>query len=229
MENDFFTPAAVIFDQDGVLYDTERVYHRAWVRAGHEFGIPDPEKLADLCTGRNIHDIGVIFNEKFGPEFPYSGFMEHRMVYYHEIIRNEGLKLKPGVVELLETLQRKHIPASVCTSTNRELTESQLHDSGLYRYFADIVDGSMVTNGKPDPEIYLLAADRLHKDPRDCIGVEDSFNGIRSVFRAGMRPVMVPDLLAPDEEMKKLAWRIFGTLESLTLWLERKEGIENVT
>ncbi|MBP5293488.1 MAG: HAD family phosphatase [Clostridia bacterium] len=223
MENKELRIGAVIFDQDGVLYDTERVYHEAWIKAGYEFGIPDPPGLANECTGRNIHDIGLIFAQKFGPDFPYEAFMDKRMVYYHEIVRKEGLILKPGVRELLEWLKASQIPASVCTSTPRELTIKQLHDSGLHAFFADIVDGSMVRCGKPDPEIYLLAASRLGVEPVKCIGVEDSYNGVRSIVAAGMRAVMVPDLLKPNDEMKKIAWRIDETLFDFLHMLSGKE------
>ena len=213
---------AVIFDQDGVLFDTERVYHEAFVAAGEEYGLTEARLDVDNCTGRSYEDIRIYFKEKYGPDYPYDAFMERRLVHYRAIVDREGLILKPGVRELLTFLSDEGIPASVCTSTGPDLTLAQLRDSGLAPLFRDVVYGDMVQNGKPAPDIYLLACRRLGADPARAIGIEDSYNGVRAVAAAGMRAVMVPDLLKPTDEMRRLAFRIDETLNQTLRWLQRE-------
>ena len=216
---------AVIFDQDGILFDTERVYHEAFVKAGEEYGLADARLDVDNCTGRSYEDIRIYCTDKYGPDFPYDDFMGRRLVHYREIVDREGLILKPGVREILKFLKDSGIPASVCTSTGPDLTLRQLEESGLAPFFSDVVYGDMVRNGKPAPDIYLLACRRLSVDPSDAVGVEDSFNGVRAVHAAGMRAVMVPDLLIPDDEMRRLAYRIDKDLNQTLHWLQNEISI----
>lgn len=194
----------VIFDMDGTLLDTERVYHRAWREAARRMHFDEVETALAACTGCNGRDTRRYFEQHFADVVDYDAYMVLRNQCYEEIIQAEGLQLKRGAVEILQWLKEHGIATALGTSTLPPRVMYNLETSGLFPYFDTLVTGDMVKNGKPDPETFLLAAERLGLAPTDCLGVEDSFNGVRSLHAAGMYTVMVPDILQPDETVLPL-------------------------
>lgn len=195
---------AVIFDLDGLILDTEKLLVKFWCQAANEAGFPMQTEHA-----LHIRSLGRKFaipylSEVFGPEFDYMQIRSRRMELMAEHIRDHGLEKKPGLEELLGFLQRNRIPAAVATATDRLRAEKYLQQTGLLHYFSSVICAAMVENGKPKPDIYLFAANRLGLRPQECMALEDSPNGVRAASSAGCVTVMIPDLTEPDEEVTPL-------------------------
>ena len=198
---------SIIFDKDGTLHDTEKVFLEAWRRAAEDLDIPDIENTVRDCTGVNLTDTAVYWGKKY-PTVPFEDYLARRQYYFNEIVR-DGVPVKAGAVELLTYLNDHGYRVGMATSTPYDTVMEHLERTDMTRFFTPgaIVTEDMVKRGKPDPEIFLLAAGRLGADPAACIGVEDSNNGIRAVHAAGMRAVMVPDLIPPAEDVKGKIWK----------------------
>lgn len=193
---------AVIFDMDGLMFDTERLCHDATAQAGKELGHPDMNEFARELIGRNEKECRRRYAEYFGSGF-FQRFFVRRQEIIDAYIREKGVPVKPGLFELLDFLKREGLLLAVATSTSRRHASSYLEQTGAARYFNRMIFGDMLEKSKPDPDIYLKAAAELEIPPEDCMALEDSRLGIQSAHAAGMKTVMVPDLLEPDEAVKK--------------------------
>ena len=210
---------AVIFDMDGVIFDTEHLAMRLWIQAAGELGIPGIAEVYPLVIGTTTARTYEILNERYGSSFPREAFDGRVRELYHEHYEREGLPVKPGVPELLSSLSAHRVPLALASSTHSELVRRELQDAGFLDYFDVVIGGDMVTHSKPHPEIFLRAAEALHTLPEDCYVIEDSFNGIRASAAAGTHPLMVPDMLQPTEEILSLAERVFPSLHELLSFL----------
>ncbi|MBQ7319046.1 MAG: HAD family phosphatase [Clostridia bacterium] len=195
---------AVIFDMDGTLLDTERIYAAAWRAAGEELQFAQTEEALAACTGRNLTDIRRYFEEHYAGVMSFDLLQTTRERYYEHAIASGGVPLKPGATALLAYLKSNGIKIALATSTGPERTRYNLSSTGLLPYFDVLVTGEDVTHGKPHPETFLTAAARLGVAPQACMGVEDSFNGVRAIRAAGMVTVMVPDTVSPTDEIRAL-------------------------
>ena len=184
---------------------------------GH--GRNSPERLRaagglfrSQCIGLNANDTTALVLKHYGGDFPYDSFRHMVSEWVRRQIKENGMPVKTGVVELLSYLKEAGYRIGLASSSRRETVMSHLTDAKLEQFFSVIVTGDMVEHSKPLPDIYLLACKQLQIRPEEAYAIEDSPNGIRSAYAAGMKPVMVPDLLAPDEEMECLSFRIFQNL-----------------
>ena len=202
---------AVVFDMDGVLFDTERLCLASWKVVADRYGMEGIEDVFPLCIGRTNPDTRRIIHEHY-PELDIDVFYEQVRDVIHEKLKS-GVPLLPYAGDILKNLNAAGIPLAIGSSTRIETVTYQLKEVGFYDYFSAVVGGDLVENGKPAPDIYLEACRRLGIAPKDCAAVEDSFNGIRSAHAAGMVPVMVPDMVQPDEEIRGLAYKVCGSLE----------------
>lgn len=203
---------AVVFDMDGVLFDTEKLCLDSWDAIAKENGIEDVETVLMQCVGRNANDTRIIVMDYYGQDFPYDDFCKKTSEWSLAYLEKNGMPVKPGVREILDFLKSAGYEIGLASSTKRKTVISHLTDAEILEYFSVIVTGDMVEHSKPNPDIYLLACEELKVAPQDAYAIEDSPNGIRSAHAAGMKPLMVPDLIAPDEEMEKLSIRIFKDL-----------------
>ncbi len=204
---------AVIFDMDSVLLDSERLSTEAWTVACARFGYDLTEELNLRLIGRNIVDANGLLREALGDAVPVEEVRRHANTLILERVGQGGIPLKPGVVPLLDFLAARTVPMAVATSTPRADTVGHLRHAGLLPRFQAIVCGDEVPRGKPAPDIFLAAAERLATQPAACVVLEDSFAGIRAAHAARMIPIMVPDLLEPDEEIRALAYAVAATLD----------------
>ena len=215
---------AVIFDKDGTLLDTERLYHTAWKLAAKELGVPDIETTSRDCTGCAWPTIEIYWNKKYIDtglsSVTCQVFRDTRQKYFDKMIEEEGIPLKKDTFMILDYLKERGYKLGLATSATQEEADTQLDATGIRKYFDTVVTSAMVTKGKPDPEIYLLAAKNLGIEPENCIGVEDAFNGVRSIHAAGMKPIMIPDVLQPTEEIRSLLWAECETLADMIPLLE---------
>lgn len=210
----------VVFDVDGVLFDTERLTHQTWLTVGNEMGWPQIGEHYLEFVGQNRTDIHQKMRDLFGPEFPKEEFMKACSAYSQARMEREGVPMKPGVVELLDALKSRNIPMALATSTGRERTLRRMELTGLGSYFSAIITGDQVVHSKPHPEIYQLACRALGTDPAGTVAVEDSRNGILSASQAGMKVIMVPDLIPPTPELDALLFRRCASLLEVRDFLE---------
>ena len=217
---------AVIFDKDGTLHDTEKVYHRAWREAAAQMGVPRIMEFVALCTGTNYARTAELWQEFYGDAFAFRPFWELRNAIYDEMIETEGLPIKDGAYELLEYLCANGYKIGLATSTNAPRVERHLVQSDMKKYFDAVVTGDAVQKGKPAPDIFLIAAERLGVAPADCMGVEDSFNGVRAVKAAGMYTVMAPDMIQPTKDILDLTDACVEELGQIIPILENMKGTQ---
>lgn len=214
---------AIVFDMDGVLLDTEKVYRSCWIKNGKTIGIPEAE-MAEICNrlaGGTKKTNAHVMKERMGEEFDYITFRSRTMELFEQHLDEYGIDIKDGVVETLGTLEKRGIKLAVATSTDRNRAENKLVRTGLMNFFDEIVYGDDIENGKPFPDIYLKACEKLGVSPNEAVAVEDSINGIISASDAGLFPVMVVDLIEPNEVTKERAKRTYRNIyEILDLFPE---------
>lgn len=210
---------AVVFDMDGVLFDTERLCRDCWYKVADEDGIPNMEYVYSLCIGVNAQSTERIVYENYGADFPYPEYCRRTSAMYNKYIEDYGVPVKDGVRETLAALQAAGLHIAVASSSRRGKVMRQLESAGIAKYFSVVIGGDSVTKSKPDPQIYLTACAELGVKPEEAIGVEDSHNGIRSARAAGMLPVMVPDLLPVTDEMRELSAYIAEDMNDACRWM----------
>ncbi len=212
---------AVVFDMDGVLFDTERLCYDSWMKIAEDYGIDEMDSVFRDCIGRNATDTRTLVLSRLGADFPYDKFCVETSRWFHEEIENNGMPVKEGVREVLPFIKQRGLRIGLASSTRYDAVVDCLERAGLREYFEILVTGDMVEHSKPLPDIYLLACGKMGIAPEEAYAIEDSPNGIRSAYAAGMKPVMVPDMVAPNEEMKKLSFLICRNLTEFIDYLDK--------
>lgn len=193
---------AVVFDMDGVIFDSERAVMKCWMELAEKYGIKNIEEPFLACTGTTMTKTREIMMEAYGEDFPYDAYAKEASLMFHEKYDNGNLPLKPGVTELLKYLKKSNKKIALASSTRKQTVVNQLTWAGLIEYFDELVCGDMVEKSKPAPDIFLKACEKLGVEPKEAYAIEDSYNGIRSAYTGGLWPIMVPDLLPKTEEME---------------------------
>ncbi len=208
--------STVIFDMDGLMFDSERVAQRAWEKAAIEFGYSFGDDVFLGVIGKARRDVEAYTRQVFGPDFPFEQVYALKQQYFRQNIQENGLPFKPGLLELLECLEARSIPKAVASSSPCETILFNLHLAGLaLERFATVIGGDEVPHGKPAPDIFQAVADKLRVSSHKCLVLEDSNGGVKAAHAAGMVPVMVPDLIPPTEESIRLAYRILPSLHEV--------------
>lgn len=214
---------AIVFDMDGVLFDTERLYVDAFYEAADTLGLTDMDAAIHTVVGMSNADTRRWFAANMAADFPVEEYMHTVRACFFATLDRDGLPIKAGARELLAYLRQKGVPIALATSARRASVEHHLAVTGWdASLFNAIVTGDMVENGKPAPDIYVRACAALGVAPEHAVAVEDSFNGIRAAHAAGMLPVMVPDLMPPSDEIAPLLFRRFDSLVDMQRWLEHE-------
>lgn len=214
--------AAVIFDMDGVIFDSETICRYSWRQLADEYHLNHIEDNFLKCTGTNKLETRRIMLQEYGEDFPYDEFTEKASAIFHQYVAEHGLPLKKGVMELLQSLRHQKIGIGLASSTRLAVVEAELKEAGIYEYFDAVIGGDLLKKSKPEPDIYLMACEALDVFPEQAYAIEDSYNGIRSAYRAGMKPIMVPDLLMPTPEMEEKSIRIMDNLLLVKEYLEKQ-------
>ena len=211
---------AVVFDMDGVIFDTERLVIEFWKEVAKKHNIPNIEHTCTQCLGTNRVRTREIFLENYGADFPFDPYRAEVTELFNTHYKGVPLPTKPGIRELLSYLQEQDIKVGLASSTAQHLVRDEIGTAGLLPYFQTLVCGDMVEHSKPAPDIFLKACEILNADPTKSIAIEDSFNGIRSAHCAGMTPIMVPDQVQPTDEIRTLAFHVMPSLLDVLNWLK---------
>ncbi len=208
----------IIFDMDGVLYDTERIYQECWAQTAFDLtGREEKTFPMAMCGSSGVTGRKII--HEYFPEVDVEDFMDHCYAMYGESIARD-LPEKPGVREILSYLQERGYKIAIASGSPASVIQSNLERSGIESYFDALVGGDEVADGKPAPDIFLKAAEKIGLDPADCYVFEDGRNGLLGARAAGCSPVMIVDMTRPDQELKKICTAIFNSLVSAKMALE---------
>ena len=213
----------IVFDMDGVLFDTERISLKSFRIVGKEINLTEynVDEIAADCIGLNVTDMKILFQEKY-PKLDYESFWP-RIKYHFQALLEQELPLKPGVEEILAYLHENGWTVGLASSSVLKNVTGHLKRSGFEKYFQVVIGGDMVEHSKPKPDIYLKACALLDIDPRESYAIEDSFNGIKSAYAAGMKTIMVPDLLQPTEELLPKVYQKLNSLMELKEYFEKNK------
>lgn len=204
---------AVVFDMDGVLFDTEMVCQLAWDAIGEEMGIGKAGYMVLNTLGVKAEKAIEMLKEEFGKDFDAESFKSRSRNYSYEYFDKYGVPAKDGLFEILPYLKENGYKIALASSTSSNSVHHHLKEKDIEKYFDAIICGDMIEKSKPEPDIYLKACEALGEKAEDCFAVEDSRNGILSASRAGCKVIMVPDLWQGDEETDTL---LFAKCASLT-------------
>lgn len=207
-----FRPEAVIFDMDGLMFDTENLTIPLWDAAGQKFGYRIPPEVVHKMVGINNKKCRMIMLEEYGKDFPYEEIRNESRQIVKNTIEKDGVPKKPGLDYLLDRLFAAQIPIALATSTRRETALFMLEKAGILDKFTAITCGDEVENGKPAPDIFLNAAEKLGAHPSACVGFEDSPAGLRGLHAAGIKSVFIKDIIEPPPEVLANIWRRCGDL-----------------
>lgn len=210
----------VIFDMDGLMFDTESVFVKAWDYAGEQMGIGKAGYMTLKTLGMNIAASKEIWISEFGERYNEQQFRKYTKEFLADYYAKNQVPVKKGLHVLLTYLKENSAEMAVASSSPKWEVEKHLRDAKIYEYFTEIVCGDMIEQSKPNPEIYLKACALLNAAPKDTYALEDSKNGLLSAYRAGCKTVMIPDLWQPDEEILQIIIGKFDDLEQVKIAFE---------
>lgn len=211
---------AVLFDMDGVLIDTEKYLTKFWQQAAKEAGLALDITECYMFRSFASRYASKAFQEKYGDNYDYFAIRSRRKELMEEHLKANGIEMKPEVRETLQTLKEKGYQIAVVTATDEERTRKYLTETGIYDWFDSIICATMVERGKPFPDIYLYACEKIGCKPEECMAVEDSPNGVQAASAAGCKTVMVPDLTLPDEELEKKVIGVASVLGEILQYVD---------
>ena len=189
-----------IFDMDGILFDTETVYLEYGKKLLKELGYEVTDELVEKTTGLTNEEAKEIYLEEFGKDFPYDEITE---------AKKGDIPLMTGAKEMLDFLASKGKKMVLGTSADSFMANTLLESKDIKNYFSHIITANDVERGKPDPEVFLRGAGKLNINPSKTVVFEDSVNGVKAAYGAGMMPVMIPDKLTPAEDIEDMLYKKF--------------------
>lgn len=207
----------VIFDMDGLMFDSEPIWGSSWAPVCAEFGLEHKvnDQMIAGVRGRAGETMLAALREYLGEDAPIEQIWENEKALVHKRIRDEGVPKKPGLDDLLEYLHDFAVPMAVASGSTQDAIRTNLSKSGIDSYFDVLLSGESLGKGKPDPLIFLETAKLLGTQPRRTMVIEDSFNGVEAGARGGFITIMVPDLAQPTERIRSLATHVVDRLDKI--------------
>lgn len=212
---------AVLFDMDGVIFDSEIKVIECWKDIAEKYGFGDIETPCYEALGTTREIAREIMLAHYGTAFPYDAYKDEMAALFHARYGEGRLPKKKGVEELLQFLHMHNLKVALASSTRKEVVIQELRDGGLLDYFDAVICGDMVARSKPAPDIFLKACEVLGVAPEHAVGIEDSYNGMRALAAAGITAIMVPDLKQPTDEIRALATEVLPDLLAVKAYLNK--------
>lgn len=217
----------VIFDMDGLMFDTEKVFIKAWDYAGEKLGIGKAGYMTLRTLGMSIVMSKSIWIEEFGDKYNEILLRQYTKEFLKDYYSKNIVPVKEGLFELLEYLKSKNVKLAVASSSPQWEVNKHLSDVNIQNYFTAIICGDMVKNSKPDPMIYSNTIKILGKKPEDCYALEDSKNGVLSAVAAGCKTIMIPDLWEPNNEILEIIDSKFCNLKGVINYFKDNNVFKN--
>ena len=216
---------AVLFDMDGLMVDTESLATEAFIHSAKKQGYDMTKEETLLVLGfttKSIYD----FWENYFKNSDVSGkrLVDNHYKYIEDILFTTGPRKMPYIEELLKYLKNSNYKVAVASSSSMNHIINNMEKTGLKKYIDEFASGTEVENGKPAPDVFLLAAKRLGVKPEECLVLEDSKAGVIAGSSAGAKVIMIPDMFKPDEVCKEKAYRIVNNLGEVISILEEKNN-----
>ena len=212
-----------IFDMDGLIFDTENIYVNKGREIAAKKGYIVTDEFVKKSTGLPEEPLRKCYMEEFGEKFPFDEHAKEIRAYIHELMETEGIPLKKGVEEILEFLKNNNKKIVLATSSSYEMATKLLKSKNILKYFDDLVTAENVKIGKPNPEVFLIGAEKVNANITNSMVFEDSFNGIKAAYAAEAYPVMIPDMLEPTEEIEKLLFKKYDSLLEVIKFFEKEK------
>ncbi|SFC13792.1 HAD family hydrolase [Clostridium uliginosum] len=212
---------AVLFDMDGVIFDTERIYLDIWTKVFDKYGYKMTKEVYVSVMGRGRKNVIKTFLDVYGQDLPIIRMYDEKDDSLVQVIDKGEVPMKFGAKEILNFLKENGYKIALATSAKRDRLNKQLKMGDIKKVFDAIVCGDDVINAKPDPEIFLKAAKKLSVNPENCIVIEDSPAGIKAAYNAKMIGLHVEDLKKSDEEIMKYCHKSFKNLLEIKEYLKR--------
>lgn len=210
----------ILFDLDGTLIDNEKFTIISKVIEGKKLGYQISEEVAKNTLGLSCENSKNYLCSIYGKDFPYEYFRSKRFEYIVDDVEKNGLKLKPGVNEIISYCKKNNIKIAICTSSSWKYLNFYKKHSSIFEQFGLIVTGEEIKNGKPDPEIFLYAINHFNAKSNETLVIEDSNNGIIAGLKAGCDVVMIPDLITPNQEIKNSKVKIFNSMLDVIKYID---------
>lgn len=211
---------AVIFDMDGLMINSERVTFEGYVKVMAEKGYTITEEFYKKLLGKTLKTAYELFFQEYGNEFPMDEVLEQVHKYVADVFEDDGVPLKKGLLELLQYLKSNNYLTIVATSSTRVRVDHILELANITQYFNDSICGDEVTHGKPNPEVFLRACQKLGVEPSEAIVLEDSEAGIQAASSANIPVICIPDMKYPEPEYEKMTTQILNSLDQIIDYLK---------
>ena len=205
---------ACIFDMDGLLIDSESIALDVFQKTCNHYSMGHQLHLYKQLLGTNLKTTQQILTQALPSSIDVTEFTDYWFEHY-SALTVQPVPLMKGVENLLDYLETANIPKAVATSTHTDRALAKLENSGIAHRFSYIIGGDQIVNGKPAPDIYLKAANALDKAPSTCVGLEDSPNGVKAAFAAGMHVIQIPDIVEPDQALLSLGHTVLKDLDAV--------------
>lgn len=205
---------AIIFDMDGVIFDTEMVYLKVWSKVFEKYGYKMTKEIYTSVLGTGLENVKKVFVNNYGSNLPIDDMYKEKDENLAKEIE-KGVALKAGAYEILKYLKENDFKIALATSAISKRAFKQLKQANIYKFFDAVVCRDEVEKTKPNPDIFLKAADKLNVNKSECIVIEDSSAGIKAAFNAGMIPIHVIDLKDADSDILEMAYKSFNNLNDV--------------
>ena len=211
---------AVIFDMDGLMIDSERVTFEGYQHVLAKENLTMSEEKYKTLLGKPVKAVYDLFKEDYGPQYDVDQIIKDVHAYIAKRFETEGVPLKPGLVELLKYLKENNYKTIIATSSHRNRVDLIVKQAQIDQYFDDSICGDEVTKGKPNPEVFLKACQKLQVSPQDALVLEDSESGINAAYNADIKVIGIPDMKYPEEKYVKMTYKIMDNLFQVKDFLE---------
>ncbi|WP_296883994.1 HAD family phosphatase [Thomasclavelia sp.] len=211
---------AVIFDMDGLMIDSERVTFEGYQHVLAKENLTMSEEKYKTLLGKPVKAVHDLFKEDYGPQYDVDQIIKDVHAYIAKRFETEGVPLKPGLVELLKYLKENNYKTIIATSSHRNRVDLIVKQAQIDQYFDDSICGDEVTKGKPNPEVFLKACQKLQVSPQDALVLEDSESGINAAYNADIKVIGIPDMKYPEEKYVKMTYKIMDNLFQVKDFLE---------